>query len=204
MYNTKLFPKKNKLYLKTCLPVCKFGANYFDTSCFCTSTILVLCVCVCVCVCACVHVCLDCSSLFSCRCVQLPSSGHYASCSCCHVGCSSGSHSPQPTCTWSSCTHRRPRYVHTHTHTHTRFTQLSYIFYNWLTLLCICEALLGIQDLSRPEYGDPVKVQPGDVTMFWACGVTAIEAILSSSEQYDWLILCSLDDLLRDCKVSRS
>ncbi|CAK6976476.1 D-glutamate cyclase%2C mitochondrial [Scomber scombrus] len=41
-------------------------------------------------------------------------------------------------------------------------------------------ALLGIQDLSRPEYGEPVELQPGDVTVFWACGVTAIEAILSS------------------------
>ncbi|XP_004569985.1 D-glutamate cyclase, mitochondrial isoform X1 [Maylandia zebra] len=41
-------------------------------------------------------------------------------------------------------------------------------------------ALLGIQDLSRPDYGDAVELQPGDVTVFWACGVTAIEAILSS------------------------
>uniref|UniRef100_A0A8D3BQ76 D-glutamate cyclase n=1 Tax=Scophthalmus maximus TaxID=52904 RepID=A0A8D3BQ76_SCOMX len=41
-------------------------------------------------------------------------------------------------------------------------------------------ALLGIQDLSRPDYGEQVELQPGDVTVFWACGVTAIEAILSS------------------------
>uniref|UniRef100_A0A3Q3QSI2 D-glutamate cyclase-like C-terminal domain-containing protein n=1 Tax=Monopterus albus TaxID=43700 RepID=A0A3Q3QSI2_MONAL len=41
-------------------------------------------------------------------------------------------------------------------------------------------ALLGIQDLSRPDYGERVELQPGDVTVFWACGVTAIEAILSS------------------------
>ncbi|XP_054469741.1 D-glutamate cyclase, mitochondrial isoform X2 [Anoplopoma fimbria] len=41
-------------------------------------------------------------------------------------------------------------------------------------------ALLGIQDLSRPNYGDQVQLQPGDVPVFWACGVTAIEAILSS------------------------
>ncbi|XP_041809898.1 D-glutamate cyclase, mitochondrial [Chelmon rostratus] len=41
-------------------------------------------------------------------------------------------------------------------------------------------ALLGIRDLSRPDYGDPVDLQPGDVTVFWACGVTAIEAILNS------------------------
>ncbi|XP_068195183.1 D-glutamate cyclase, mitochondrial-like [Antennarius striatus] len=41
-------------------------------------------------------------------------------------------------------------------------------------------ALLGIQDLSRPDYGDPVEMQPGDVPVFWACGVTAMEALLSS------------------------
>uniref|UniRef100_A0A3Q4BRV4 D-glutamate cyclase-like C-terminal domain-containing protein n=1 Tax=Mola mola TaxID=94237 RepID=A0A3Q4BRV4_MOLML len=41
-------------------------------------------------------------------------------------------------------------------------------------------AFLGIRDLSRPDYGDIVKLQPGDIPVFWACGVTAIEAILSS------------------------
>ncbi|XP_034418954.1 D-glutamate cyclase, mitochondrial isoform X2 [Cyclopterus lumpus] len=41
-------------------------------------------------------------------------------------------------------------------------------------------ALLGIQDLSRPNYGEQVQLQPGDVPVFWACGVTAIEAIISS------------------------
>ncbi|XP_014878837.1 UPF0317 protein C14orf159 homolog, mitochondrial isoform X2 [Poecilia latipinna] len=41
-------------------------------------------------------------------------------------------------------------------------------------------ALLGILDLTRPDYGDPVELQPGDVPVFWACGVTSIEAILSS------------------------
>lgn len=43
-------------------------------------------------------------------------------------------------------------------------------------------ALLGIVDLTRPDYGDPVELRPGDVPVFWACGVTSIEAILSSSE----------------------
>ncbi|XP_055087186.1 D-glutamate cyclase, mitochondrial isoform X2 [Periophthalmus magnuspinnatus] len=40
--------------------------------------------------------------------------------------------------------------------------------------------LLGIQDLSRPNYGDAVNQQPGDVPVFWACGVTSLEAVLSS------------------------
>lgn len=41
-------------------------------------------------------------------------------------------------------------------------------------------AILGITDLSKPDYGDPVELRPGDVPVFWACGVTSIEAILSS------------------------
>ncbi|XP_068457716.1 D-glutamate cyclase, mitochondrial isoform X3 [Clinocottus analis] len=41
-------------------------------------------------------------------------------------------------------------------------------------------ALLGIQDLSRPDYGDAVRLQSGDVPVFWACGVTAVEAVISS------------------------
>lgn len=31
---------------------------------------------------------------------------------------------------------------------------------------------LGIADLGRPDFGDPVPVQPGEVPVFWACGVT--------------------------------
>jgi len=33
-------------------------------------------------------------------------------------------------------------------------------------------SILGISDLSRPDFGDPVEVRPGEVSVFWACGVT--------------------------------
>lgn len=33
-------------------------------------------------------------------------------------------------------------------------------------------AELGIADLAQPDYGDPLPVAPGEVPMFWACGVT--------------------------------
>ncbi|XP_030641827.1 LOW QUALITY PROTEIN: D-glutamate cyclase, mitochondrial [Chanos chanos] len=39
--------------------------------------------------------------------------------------------------------------------------------------------LLGIKDLSSPDYGDPVETSPGDVPVFWACGVTGLEAVQS-------------------------
>ncbi|MBC7649582.1 MAG: putative hydro-lyase [Vitreoscilla sp.] len=31
---------------------------------------------------------------------------------------------------------------------------------------------IGIKDLSRPDYGDPVDIMPDEVPVFWACGVT--------------------------------
>jgi uncharacterized protein YcsI (UPF0317 family) len=31
---------------------------------------------------------------------------------------------------------------------------------------------LGIRDLEKPDFGDPVEIQPGEVPVFWACGVT--------------------------------
>src|SRR3712207_2966179 len=32
--------------------------------------------------------------------------------------------------------------------------------------------VLGIGDLTQPDWGDPPDMQPGDVPVFWACGVT--------------------------------
>jgi uncharacterized protein YcsI (UPF0317 family) len=31
---------------------------------------------------------------------------------------------------------------------------------------------LGIRDLGRPDFGDAVEVRPGELPVFWACGVT--------------------------------
>lgn len=31
---------------------------------------------------------------------------------------------------------------------------------------------IGIEDLGRPDYGDPVTMEAGEVPVFWACGVT--------------------------------
>jgi len=40
--------------------------------------------------------------------------------------------------------------------------------------------VLGIQDLDRPDFGDPVTVRPGEIPVFWACGVTSTLAALSA------------------------
>lgn len=39
---------------------------------------------------------------------------------------------------------------------------------------------LGIADLSAPDYGDPVTVRPGEIPVFWACGVTPQAAVMQS------------------------
>ena len=31
---------------------------------------------------------------------------------------------------------------------------------------------IGIKDLARPDFGDPVEIRPGEEPLFWACGAT--------------------------------
>lgn len=38
---------------------------------------------------------------------------------------------------------------------------------------------LGIADLARPDFGDPVPVLPGETPVFWACGVTPQVALMN-------------------------
>lgn len=43
---------------------------------------------------------------------------------------------------------------------------------------------IGIKDVRRPDYGTPVDIQPNDVAMFWACGVTPQEVCLTSKPPF--------------------
>lgn len=40
--------------------------------------------------------------------------------------------------------------------------------------------LIGIDDLSQPDYGDPVEVRAGELPVFWACGVTP-QAVIAAA-----------------------
>lgn len=42
---------------------------------------------------------------------------------------------------------------------------------------------LGIQDLSKPDFGDPTTFQEGEVPVFWGCGVTPQLAVMESGVQ---------------------
>ena len=39
---------------------------------------------------------------------------------------------------------------------------------------------IGIADLSRPDFGDPVPVREGELPVFWACGVTPQAALMQA------------------------
>jgi uncharacterized protein YcsI (UPF0317 family) len=39
---------------------------------------------------------------------------------------------------------------------------------------------IGVTDLSRPDFGEPVRAHDGDVPVFWACGVTPQAALMAS------------------------
>lgn len=39
---------------------------------------------------------------------------------------------------------------------------------------------LGVRDVGQPDFGDPVEFEPGDVPVYWACGVTPQAALMDS------------------------
>src|ERR1700722_11594222 len=39
---------------------------------------------------------------------------------------------------------------------------------------------IGIADIARPDYGDAVPIEPGELPVFWACGVTPQTAIAAA------------------------
>jgi uncharacterized protein YcsI (UPF0317 family) len=45
-------------------------------------------------------------------------------------------------------------------------------------------ALIGISDLSKPDYGDAIDVLPDEIPVFWACGVTPQAAIAEARPEF--------------------
>jgi uncharacterized protein YcsI (UPF0317 family) len=61
-------------------------------------------------------------------------------------------------------------------------------------------ALIGIKDIMRPDFGDSVTIQPGEVPVFWACGVTpqavamAVKPDLMITHAPGHMFICDIRD----------
>jgi uncharacterized protein YcsI (UPF0317 family) len=45
-------------------------------------------------------------------------------------------------------------------------------------------AAIGIKDVNTPDWGDSVGIKPGEVPVFWACGVTPQAVALASKPPF--------------------
>ena len=43
---------------------------------------------------------------------------------------------------------------------------------------------IGIADVNRPDFGDPVPIRPGETPVFWACGVTPQAVVMASKPPF--------------------
>ena len=43
---------------------------------------------------------------------------------------------------------------------------------------------IGIKDIAQPDFGDPVDINPGEVPVFWACGVTPQSIVMNSKPPF--------------------
>lgn len=44
--------------------------------------------------------------------------------------------------------------------------------------------VIGIEDIAKPDFGDPVSIRPGEVPVFWPCGVTPQAAVMASKPEF--------------------
>lgn len=45
-------------------------------------------------------------------------------------------------------------------------------------------SLIGINNLDKPDFGEPVEVRPGEIPVFWACGVTPQAVLMASKPEF--------------------
>lgn len=43
---------------------------------------------------------------------------------------------------------------------------------------------IGITDISRPDFGNAVPIEPGELPVFWACGVTPQAAVMAAKPEF--------------------
>ena len=47
-----------------------------------------------------------------------------------------------------------------------------------LLYISVTPDMIGISDMSKPDYGDTVMIADDEIPLFWACGVT-VQRVLS-------------------------
>ncbi|MFO0807203.1 MAG: putative hydro-lyase [Gemmataceae bacterium] len=45
-------------------------------------------------------------------------------------------------------------------------------------------AAIGIRDITKPDFGDPVDIRPGEIPVFWACGVTPQAVVMAAKPPF--------------------
>ncbi|MDR2753384.1 MAG: putative hydro-lyase [Oscillospiraceae bacterium] len=45
-------------------------------------------------------------------------------------------------------------------------------------------AAIGIRDVAKPDFGEPVTINPGETPVFWACGVTPQSVVMASKPSF--------------------
>jgi uncharacterized protein YcsI (UPF0317 family) len=43
---------------------------------------------------------------------------------------------------------------------------------------------IGIKDIAKPDFGDPVEIMPGELPVFWACGVTPQAVVMEAKPDF--------------------
>ena len=51
---------------------------------------------------------------------------------------------------------------------------------NFAIILFLLQELLGICDINKPDFGDAVDIKEGEISVFWACGVTPQAVVMKS------------------------
>ena len=45
-------------------------------------------------------------------------------------------------------------------------------------------SVIGIKDIQKPDFGDMVTIKPGEVPVFWCCGVTPQSVVMNSKPSF--------------------
>ena len=56
------------------------------------------------------------------------------------------------------------------------FVKILFLF-SFLFQITTLKFIWGIEDISRPDWGDPAPMETGKIPVFWACGVTPQAAV---------------------------